>query len=125
MDDLIKSRMDKVVRWIARIIGTLLLLMIGLFAVGEGVPNPLEMTFEELIEFVAILLISGGYIVGWKWEFSACVMILSGIAVFCAVEIILYHRFPKLSWFFWAMAIPGILYLYIGVKKHLHDHLRS
>ncbi len=117
--------MDSIIRWIARIIGTLLLLTIGLFAVGEGVPNPLEMTLEELAGFGSILLIASGYLVGWKWELPAGVMILSGIAVFCAMEIILYHCFPKLGWFFWAMAVPGILYLYIGVKKHSHDHLQS
>jgi hypothetical protein len=111
-----RKKVDLIVRWLARIIGTLLLLTIGLFAVGEGVPNPLGLSAEELIGFFAILMIAAGYLVGWKWELHAGVMILTGIAIFCAMEIILYHRVPKLGWFFWVMVVPGLLYLYYGLK---------
>ena len=105
-----------IVRWTARILGTLLFLTIAMFAVGEGVPNPLALTLEELVGFVAILMIAAGYVVGWKWDLAAGVLILAGIAMFCATEIVMYHRFPKLGWFFWTMAVPGVLYLVSGLQ---------
>ncbi len=60
-----------VLRWFARLVGVLLLLLLAAFAVGEGLPNPLAMLTAEQWLSVALLVMVAGLIVAWKWHASA------------------------------------------------------
>jgi hypothetical protein len=57
-------------RWTARIIGTLLVLIIVLFAIGEGMPNPFTQPMTVQVGFLALALIMIGILGGWRWELA-------------------------------------------------------
>jgi len=93
-------------RWTARTIGTLLLLLIAIFAMGEGMPNPLSLSIRELLLFAAILSMIVGQIAAWKWEGIGGVLILGGFAFFCIVN----HGIP-LNIVFGPWLLTGLIYL--------------
>lgn len=113
-----------IVRWFARIIGTLLFLGLLTFAIGEEWSNPMkllqvkfvELSAMELIELVGILLIMTGLLIGWKWELSGGLMILAGVGIFWIIELIVNHSLHP-GWPFIVLAIPGMSYLYCSLWK--------
>ncbi len=56
-----------IARWTARIIGTLLLLLIAIFAIGEGMPNPFILSPREILLFAAPATMLVGLIVAFRW----------------------------------------------------------
>lgn len=82
-----------IVRWVARILASLLAILVvvifvgeSFFYPGEGPPNPFEHPVEVQLEFAAMLAIWIGMIVGWKWEGAAGILILGGMATFHIIE---------------------------------------
>ena len=57
-------------RWTARIIGTVLVLMIVLLAIGEGMPNPFTQPISVQVGFLALALVIIGILGGWRWELA-------------------------------------------------------
>jgi hypothetical protein len=49
-----------ILRWTARVIGTLIILLIAVLAVGEGVPNPLHQPTVVNFSFLAPLVMLAG-----------------------------------------------------------------
>ena len=95
-----------IVRWTARIIGIAILGLIVVFAIGEGVPNPLQGSFREHLLGIGILTMLIGQIVAWKWEGIGSVLILGGFALFAIVN----HGVP-LNIVFGPWLVTGLLYL--------------
>ena len=95
-----------VARWTARIIGTLLLLLIAIFAIGEGVPNPLILSQRENLLTAALATMIVGQIAAWKWEGVGGVLILGGFAFFSIVN----HRI-SLNIVFGPWLLTGLIYL--------------
>jgi len=61
-----------IVKWIARISGTLMLVLFFPFYVGYGLPIPsMSMTFFENLWLVIMPLFLTGLLIGWKWEKTA------------------------------------------------------
>jgi len=100
------------VRWTARIIGTLLLLLIAVFAIGEGLPNPLILSPREILLFAAIAMMLVGLIVAWKWEGIGGLLILGGYIFFAVVN----HGAP-FNIVFGPWLLTGLLYLACGLMK--------
>ncbi len=67
-----------IVRWTARILGTLLLAVYGLFVIGEGLPPIGSQPGGVQLSFVAVGLMLLGFIIGWKREGTAAILIGSG-----------------------------------------------
>jgi RNA polymerase sigma-70 factor (ECF subfamily) len=68
-------------RWTARVLGTVLLLFYGVFVVAEGLP-PIALQPEGVqLNFIALALLLLGFIVGWKREGAAALLIASGWTV--------------------------------------------
>jgi hypothetical protein len=95
-----------VARWTARVIGTLLLLLIAQFAIGEGVPNPLHGSVAENLLTVAMLTMIVGQILAWKWEGIGGLLILAAFALFAVVN----HGVP-MNIVFAPWLLTGLLYL--------------
>jgi hypothetical protein len=74
------------VRWTARILGTALLALIVILAIGEGGPNPLRGSFREHLLGTGILAMLIGQIVAWRWERTGSLLILGGFALFAIVN---------------------------------------
>jgi hypothetical protein len=80
MNTLVEERLVKMVRWIARLGGSLLLLLVVVIALGEGLPNFLKLTPPELVLQVALLGMMLGIITAWKWEGIGGSLVLAGFA---------------------------------------------
>ena len=90
-----------VCRWIARVLGTVLVALATWIAIGEGMPilNLGALAF-------ALNLI--GILVGWRWELIGAIMSLCGWCLFLGVA----AESPRgVTWFVFLLALPGILYL--------------
>ncbi len=101
-----------IARWTARIIGTLLLLLIAVFAIGEGVPNPFILSPRELLLFAAFATMIVGQIAAFRWEGIGGVLILGGFAFFSIVN----HRI-SINIVFGPWLLTGLLYLGYGWMK--------
>jgi hypothetical protein len=101
------ARLLTVVRWTARVLGTLILLLIAMFAIGQGV-HPARM-FQPLgvaILTVALLTMIVGQLVAWKWEGVGGGLIVGSFALFSIVN----HGVP-LNIVFGPWLLTGLLYL--------------
>jgi len=94
-------------RWIARITGGILLLLILTFMIGEGFPNPINLTVDEQKAMAALFMMEVGIIVAFKWELPGSILAIAGYLFFAFIEknIIIGPVFP----FFF---IVGALFLF-------------
>ena len=97
-----------VCRWTARIIGTLLVLLVVIIAIGEGMPNPLTQPMTVQVGFLALALIMIGILGGWRWELAGGTISLVGWGLFLVA---VTHPARGLNWFVNALALPGLLYV--------------
>jgi len=97
-----------VCRWTARILGSLLVLMIVILAIGEGMPNPFTQLLSVQLGFLALALITVGILGAWRWELAGGTLSLVGWGLFVAAVM---HPPRGLNWFVGALALPGILYV--------------
>ena len=68
-------------RWTARVLGTLLLGIYCLFVIGEGLPPIGSQPEGVQLSFVAVGLMLLGFVVGWKKEGTAALLIACCIGV--------------------------------------------
>ena len=102
-----------VARWTARIVGILLLLLIVVFAVGEGV-HPVRM-FESLsvaLLTIALLTMIVGQIAAWELEGIGGGLILGSYILFA----VLNHGVP-LNVVFGPWLLTGLIYLGCGWRR--------
>ena len=95
-------------RWTARIIGTLLVLIVVLIAIGEGMPNPFTQPMTAQVGFLALALIMMGVLGAWRWELAGGTLSLVGWGLFVVA---VTHPARGLNWFVGALALPGVLYV--------------
>ena len=97
-----------VCRWTARSIAALVIALFVFFAIGEGMPNPFTQPPVVQIGFLALAMILAGILGGWRWELAGGVISLAGWCLFVGSV----TNFPRgLTWFFWVLAMPGLLYV--------------
>ncbi len=70
----------------ARFLGSVLFLMIIMFAVGEGIPNPFALGFSETITFFSFVIMLAGLIIAWKLEGIGGLIVLGGYLMFAVVN---------------------------------------
>jgi hypothetical protein len=75
----------KILRWTARILGTLFVLLILVFAVGEGTPNPSMLAPRDKLMFLALGVMLVGLVLAWKWAGLGGVLALAGYLLFVAI----------------------------------------
>lgn len=102
----------KIVKWTARIIGSLMFLFIVPFYVGYGLPIPrASYTFYENLHLSIIPIMLAGLLIGWKREKIAGFMICIPITIALIYALITWgYPGPIVL----MLAIPGGLYLYYG-----------
>jgi hypothetical protein len=96
-----------VARWIARILGTLILLLVTTLAIGGGF-HPTRM-FESLgvaTLTVALLTMLAGQMIAWRWEGVGGSLIVGSFALFS----IMNHGF-RINIVFGPWLLSGVLYL--------------
>jgi hypothetical protein len=95
-------------RWIARPVGTLLVLVIICIAIGQGLPNPLTQPPKVEVGFLALALMVSGILAGWRWELAGGLIALFGWSLFL-VPVMASPR--GMAGFDFALAAPGLLYV--------------
>jgi hypothetical protein len=110
------------VRWVARIIGTLIGFA-GLWGVIEGLEYNLthqsEATTSGYLVWGGFFLVFAGCVVGWFREFAASLLILGGTALLGAIALLAPSAFRR-AHFLSIPALLGFLFLYVhlaGKKK--------
>ena len=68
----------KAARWTARILGTLLLAFYGVFILGEGLPPMGSQPEGVQLNFLAFAVMFLGFVMGWKREGAAALLIGTG-----------------------------------------------
>ena len=105
-------------RWSARVAGLLLVALVVVFLVGEGPPNPFRQPLPVQAEFLAMVLMLAGFLVGWRWEAAGGLTAIIGFALFAATEVIVNGKPPHGA--IPLFAIPGLLYLLAsGLRRGL------
>jgi len=94
-------------RWMARIIGTLVVLLAGALAVGEGVPNPFHQPTSVNLLSLALVTMLAGQVVAWWREGIGGALVLAGFAGFAIIN----HGI-KLNAVFAFLPLTGLLYLF-------------
>jgi hypothetical protein len=102
------------VRWIARILGTLIgLLLLAEFIEGVTATNPPATIRDYLVAAGGVLTIVG-FAVGWFKELAAALLILAGTALIAVIILLL----PGMEWpwqIFIITGLLGLLFLYVHV----------
>ena len=117
-----KSRLESVLRWIARVWSVACVGFVLLILVGEMV-SPHAAPPSSLRELVGLLLfpfgVCLGLILAWRWEVVGGVIALGSLAVFYMTMFLSDGRFPR-GPFFVLVAGPGLLFLVawaIGIRR--------
>jgi hypothetical protein len=76
----------RIVLWTACILGGLMALLILVFMIAEGTPPLGKQSLGVQVEFAAMIMWLVGFVVGWRREGLAALLILMGSAVFHMVE---------------------------------------
>ena len=115
------SRPVKVMRWIARIIGLLLILLTLYFMIGEGLtehrPNAQP---TPIINILVGVLMLGGLGLAWKWELIGALTSLVG---FIGVAIVNPDALTRPGMFLFA--IPSILFLLCWLLRKSHQPIET
>ena len=101
-------------RWAARLLGTLLVGMVLLIAIGEGMPNPFTQPLAVQLGFLALAILLAGILAGWRWELLGGLMSLAG---WCGFFLAAVGSLSRLNPFLLALAVPGILYLTSALSR--------
>jgi hypothetical protein len=73
-------------RWIALVAGTLLTAVFLLFVFGEGPPPLWRLSLNENLSFLAMLALSTGMVLAWKWEGWGAAVTLAGYVLLRCVD---------------------------------------
>ena len=100
-----------VVRWIARVVGVLVLCEVVAFAIGEGTASHLILHLREILLGCALWTMIAGAIVAWKREGLGSLLILGGFVSFILVNGL--HRANYIiNPIFGPFLIAGLLFLF-------------
>ena len=101
------------IRWVARIMGTLLGLLLLVVFLDAG-SNLFPATLRDYLGYFGSLLIILGFVVGWFKDLVASLLVLGGVAL--VAVILLLSPGGEVPWP-WPIlivpAIPGFLFLYV------------
>jgi hypothetical protein len=97
----------------------LLVALVVVIALGEGMPNVLDLPGTVQIQFLAMAIMVCGFMVGWHWEAIGGFTALAGFAMFCGVELAVNGTLPGGALFL--LCIPAILLLMSRwIAGHFH-----
>lgn len=97
-----------IVCWTVKGVGTALLLLVVAIAVGEGPPNPFELTTVESVQMANFLIALLGLVLAlWQQGIGGIITII-GIFLFCVVQSIYHGRLSTGGFFFIVIGLVGV-----------------
>ena len=113
VDRIQKQKVCRIVRWTARIIGTLLLVLflVGFVAsfVAEGATPLGQLTTAEILMFGATFMMLVGVALAWRWEFVGGALAIAGGIGFTVVDSV--RSGFRIVWFPAVFVVVGVLYV--------------
>jgi hypothetical protein len=103
------EKITSMIRWIARVGATLLLIIVIMLIFGEGVPS-VKLTVTEIILFIPFLVMVAGLAVSWKVECLGGFLTVGGFIVFWAIDSIASGNLSIGKFFFFFPAV-GVLFI--------------
>ena len=101
-------------RWTARVLGSVLVFICVVIAIGQGIPNPFTQPVAVQIGFLALTLILSGMVAGWRWELTGGIVSLIGWSLFVASVM----KGPRpITGFLATLALPGPLFVVSALLK--------
>lgn len=114
-----RAKTATIVWWTGRVTGLALVLLVLVFAVGEGLPNPLRLPSSQVVSFACMFLALAGFLAGWISPRVGAALSLLGTAAFYVAQLVAWGRFPgRAIPLFW---IPGLLYLAVVLMQVAAD----
>ncbi len=117
-------KMYQLIRWIARVLASLMAAFIAFMFVGNAVTDgigPLfKLTFRETLMMAAFVAVFVGLILGWKREKLGGWLIVGGMGLFYIFDVVFSGTFPR-GFFFPLIALPGVLFLIAGYAQVTAD----
>lgn len=113
-----------VCRWIARIIGTLFVVVLVILAIEHRarLPNLLALSAISYVGLVGFALMVTGMLIGWRWELTGGILSLVGVLLLLEPT----RVNGRITWFFAVMAAPGVLYLTSHLlRSHASRHSKT
>ena len=104
------------IRWIARILGLVLVFVVISITIQNGIQNLLGLGLANIILNLCLLLMLIGIIIGLKWDTAGGVIIIVGFTSFWIVNIITTGTI-RLGWVFPLFPIVGAFFLIYGLRK--------
>lgn len=93
-------------RWTARILGALMVLLFIAFLLGQGPPNPFQLTAVEKLQFFGMIALFFGLVLAWKWEGLGGLLCVAGFALMVIAG---HSHFTP--WPFWVAAAIGLVHM--------------
>ena len=113
----------QIVHWAGRLIATALALLILVFLIGEGGPNPFKSTLlQNLQHLVFLVVVPLALLAGWRWPMAAGAALVGALGGFYLINFIGWGHWPGGA--FPLFFIPPCLYLADGVlaKRWASSH---
>jgi hypothetical protein len=119
--DMYTKLLATIFRSIARVIGTVLVGLTLILAIGEGVPNLFTQPFSVQLGFLALALVLTGILIAWRWEFIGGLLSLGGWVLFIFAERVSLRR----SVFFILLGLPSLLFLGSSFLRRYYEKHKS
>ena len=119
--DMYTKLLATIFRSIARVIGTVLVGLTLILAIGEGVPNLFTQPFLIQLGFLALALVVSGLLLAWRWEFLGGIMSLVGWVLFILAERVHWQH----SLFFILLVVPSLLFLGSSFLRRYYEKHKS
>lgn len=75
------KRISLIVRWAARLLGLVIVVLYVLFTVREGIPSPSDLFYSEQLKYAGVLIMILGTLAAWKWEVVGTFITFAGFIV--------------------------------------------
>ncbi|MCB0618661.1 MAG: hypothetical protein KDC43_03175 [Saprospiraceae bacterium] len=92
-------------KWIARLIGLLFVLLLVANMLSSGLPELLKFSWTETLELVGLLLMITGIFQEYRWELVGGLLMIAGYLVFAVAE---------------GQVLVGLVFPFIFVAGALH-----
>jgi hypothetical protein len=115
----LKTNMESILKWTARIASIFVILMVLVMFIGEGGFNPFKLTTTELIMMIFFWGTVAGLAVAWRWQLTGGLISIACMMAFYAIEKIATGGFPR-GWAFMVVVSPAIIFLvshFLSIRK--------
>ena len=109
------KRISSIIRWAARVLGALMALWILFMAMGDRLPDAMELGVDERLLFAALALMVLGALAAWKWELVGGLVVLLGFGMFWYLN----GSYP--GGYFTVFPLAGCFFLIAWLLDHRPD----